>query len=168
MRNLIYFLFSLCIIVATFGCGGEDLPPDPCEGFGDLDTTILINDVTYQLSSANLKVSSANQSNFYSFEMAGVTDNCSEEQAISFLIEVDNGTFLEGNYQIVSAFGAKVNTAQNGLLTIRSFSPEAETSTAFDSGNVNVANRGNRDLTLKIIGKLEGGDPINMELSHQF
>ncbi|MBC7884073.1 MAG: hypothetical protein H7X99_01260 [Saprospiraceae bacterium] len=172
VRKSIYvfamFLFAITSFT-TISCSKDDDKVDECTNFPALDGTITVNSSVQKLSVAQYIASSSGGGfdDTYSFQLAGVSNDCLEQTSVIMFINVTAGAKLGGTYPIKSFFNAEVNDASATLIK-QKISPVSQSSQDIESGTIKITNHGTNDFTIDMTGKTITGENIAFLIRHKF
>ncbi len=167
MKN--HSLFSILLMVTLFvgfnsSCSkDDDDTSDACSSFPVLAGEMTVNGAKQRLSIAQFIVTS----NFYNFQLGSVSDDCNEQKAINFSIELADGAKLNGTYPIKDFFSADINNASGSILS-QKLSPVTQSAVDLASGTIKITELGIKKYTIDVNATDVLGEKIILSLTHQF
>lgn len=167
MKN--HSLFSILLVATLFvgfnsSCSKDDEDTnDACSSFPVLAGEMTVNGAKQRLSIAQFIVTS----NFYNFQLASVSDDCNEQKAINFSIQLADGAKLNGTYPIKDFFSADINNASGSILS-QKVSPISQSSVDLASGTIKITELGIKKYTIDLNATDVLGEKIILSLTHQF
>lgn len=134
-----------------------------CTSFPVLSGEMNVNGTKQRLSIAQFIVST----NFYSFQIGSVSDDCNEQKAINFSIQLADGAKLNGTYPIKDFFSADINNASGSIIS-QKLSPISQSAVDLASGTVKITELGIKNYTIDVNATDVLGEKITISMTHQF
>ena len=162
MKILLLFCLSLNLLISS-GCGKDE--EENCSNFPLLTGTMEINGDDVRVS-AFQSITSAGGANFgdsYSFQIAGISDDCNTLTSFILNFSRPSGTSASGTYDIKEFFDAGDDDAVGSLL-MQTVDPITQSSVDMSSGTLTVNDKGDNQFDLDLSATLIGGSMITMSI----
>lgn len=162
-KTTIYVMIMFCLVsLSIVSCGKDDDKAETCDAFPSIGGTISINGTTQNLSIAQYIAAS----NSYTFQLGGVTPDCTGQTVISLDIALSFGKTLGGTYPIKPDFPDE-NEFSASLIKQR-INPVSQSFEEIISGTVKIVNNGSNDYDINVNGKTIGGEDVKVSVRHKF
>ena len=162
MKILLLFCLSLNLLM-TSGCGKDE--EENCSNFPLLSGTMEINGDEVRVS-AFQSITSAGGVDFgdsYSFQVAGVSDDCNTLTTFSVNFIRPSGISASGTYDIKEFIDAGDDDASGSVL-VQTVDPISQSFADMISGTLTVSDKGDNQFDLDLSATLIGGSMITMSI----
>lgn len=165
MKNQTFFsMLFLAIFFLGFysSCSKDEAETTDCSNFSVIDGEITVNGAKQRLSIAQFIA----QSDFYGFNLAGISDDCNEQKLLNINIMTLAGAKLSGTYQITEDVFA--TPGASGSFVVQKISPISQSSVELKSGTVKITELGVKKYTIDINATDITGGKTTLTITHQF
>jgi hypothetical protein len=92
MKNLLNLLLLSMTLICFASCGDDDESSSDCTGILESGGEMKIDGGTFNLSIAQLLISSGFDGDIYLFQVGGISSDCNNVKTLSFSIEIPKDT----------------------------------------------------------------------------
>lgn len=167
MKILNSTLLLVLILAVVTGCKDDSDDPIECVGLLNNGGTFEVDDEMFNLSIAQLSVSTWVYGDLYAFQVGGLDQDCSLT-SLRFSVEITTNTDLDGTYEIEDFFNAGLNDVSGVSITKVNTATGTQSITEISSGSLTVLKLGEREYEVDLSGTLVGGGSIEASFRNKF
>lgn len=168
MKKLLSLLFLSMTLICFSSCKDDDESSSDCMGLLESGGEMKIDGVTFNLSIAQLLVTTGFDGDVYLFQVGGISSDCNNVKTLSFSIEIPTDTELDGTYEIKSFFDAELNDATSVNFIDQTISPLSQSLVEVKSGTIEITTHADREFSIDMAGDFVGGGSVTIDFRRKF
>lgn len=170
MKNLLNLFLLLGLISLCVSCGDdeEEEQMSDCAGVLNNGGELEIDGEDFNLTVAQLLITEGFEGDNYLFQIAGLSDDCSELTSLSFSAEITTNSDFDGTYDIVGFFDAGLNDVTTVNVTNTNVTSQQQSLIEVTSGTMTVSKLADREYEVEMTGTLAGGGSVDVSFESEF